>query len=210
MGAMVEEMESLHKNQTWDLVERPKGKRAIGCKWVYRKKEAVAEKEGEKFKARLVAKGYSQRQGEDYDEIFSPVVRHTSIRVVLALVAHADMELVIPRNQKSRPDFLLLLYTRISTRIYTFTYSSTDDTTLYTYFETQTISYPDSASCVGILAEPTMLFSNHHESGLSRVVCVRQNAIMYPFVHVCTLFSSTRLSRLKPQCFLDPKDTLRP
>ena len=59
MGAMVEEMESLHKNQTWDLVELPKGKRAIGCKWVYRKKEAIAEKEGEKFKARLVAKGYS-------------------------------------------------------------------------------------------------------------------------------------------------------
>src|SRR4051812_27940565 len=93
MGAMVEEMESLHKNQTWDLVELPKGKRAIGCKWVYRKKEAGAKKEGEKFKARLVAKGYSQRQGEDYDEIFSPVVRHTSIRVVLALVAHTDMEL---------------------------------------------------------------------------------------------------------------------
>src|SRR4051812_10294751 len=93
MGAMVEEIESLHKNQTWDLVELPKGKKAIECKWVYRKKEAVAEKKGEKFKARLVAKGYSQRQGEDYDEIFSPVVRHTSIRVVLALVAHADMEL---------------------------------------------------------------------------------------------------------------------
>src|SRR4051812_6802321 len=93
MGAMVEEMESLHKNQTWDLVELPKGKRATGCKWVCRKKEAVAEKEGEKFKARLVAKGYSQRQGEDYDEICSPMVRHTSIRVVLALVAHADMEL---------------------------------------------------------------------------------------------------------------------
>src|SRR3954464_420669 len=93
MGAMVEEMEALHKNQTWDLVELPKGKRAIGCKWVYRKKEAVAEKKGEKFKARLVAKGYSQRQGHDYDELSASVVRHTSIRVVLALVAHADIEL---------------------------------------------------------------------------------------------------------------------
>ena len=59
MGVMVEEIQSLHKNQTWNLVELPKGKRAIGCKWVYKKKEAVSEKEGEKFKSRLIAKGYS-------------------------------------------------------------------------------------------------------------------------------------------------------
>jgi transposase InsO family protein len=93
MGAMMEEMESLKKNQTWELVQLPKGKRAIGCKWVYKRKPAVTEKEGEKFKARLVAKGYSQQKGIDYDEIFSPVVRHTSIRAVLALVANRDMHL---------------------------------------------------------------------------------------------------------------------
>src|SRR3954462_8756625 len=80
---------------------------------------------------------------------------------------------------------------------------------LYTYFETQTILYPDSASCVGILTEPTILFSDHHELGLSRVVCIGQIAVMYPYVHVCALFCSTRLSRLKSQSFLDPKDTLR-
>jgi hypothetical protein len=56
---MVEEMDSLYKNQTWDLVELLKRKRAIGCKWVFKKKEAVSEKEGEKFKACLVEKGYS-------------------------------------------------------------------------------------------------------------------------------------------------------
>ncbi|WJZ81428.1 hypothetical protein VitviT2T_001271 [Vitis vinifera] len=93
MGVMVEEIQSLHKNQTWNLVELPKGKRAIGCKWVYKKKEAVLEKEGEKFKTHLVAKGYSQRKGVDYDEIFSLVVKHTSIRTVLGLVAHFDMQL---------------------------------------------------------------------------------------------------------------------
>jgi hypothetical protein len=51
---------------------------------VFKKKEAVSEKRGEKFKARLVANGYSQQKGVDYEEIFSSVVRHTSIRAVLA------------------------------------------------------------------------------------------------------------------------------
>jgi hypothetical protein len=60
---------------------------------VFKKKEAVSEKGGEKFKARLVAKGYSQQKRVDYEEIFSPVVRHTSIKAVLALVAHYDMAL---------------------------------------------------------------------------------------------------------------------
>ncbi|KAL0453640.1 UNVERIFIED_CONTAM: Retrovirus-related Pol polyprotein from transposon TNT 1-94 [Sesamum latifolium] len=86
---MVEEMESLQKNRTWELVQLPKGKKAIGCKWVYKKKPVISEKEGKNFKARLVAKGYSQQKGIDYDEIFSPVVRHTSISAVLALVATA-------------------------------------------------------------------------------------------------------------------------
>uniref|UniRef100_A0A2N9G8M7 CCHC-type domain-containing protein n=1 Tax=Fagus sylvatica TaxID=28930 RepID=A0A2N9G8M7_FAGSY len=93
MEAMVEENESLSKNKTWELTELPKGKKPIGCKWVFKKKEAVSEKEGERFKARLVAKRYSQRHGIDYDEVFSPVVRHTSIRAVLALVADQDLEL---------------------------------------------------------------------------------------------------------------------
>ena len=59
IAVMMEKIQSLHKNQTWDLVELLEGKRAIGCKWVYKKKEAVSEKEGEKFKSRLIAKGYS-------------------------------------------------------------------------------------------------------------------------------------------------------
>ena len=86
-------MESLNKNKTWEYSELPKGKKLIGCKWVFRKKEVVSEKEEERFKARLVAKGYSQRHGINYDEVFSPVVRHTSIRVVLSLVAHQNLEL---------------------------------------------------------------------------------------------------------------------
>ena len=54
---MLEEMESLQKNR--ELAKLPKGKKAIGCKWIFHKKEALSKKEGEKFKARLVAKGYS-------------------------------------------------------------------------------------------------------------------------------------------------------
>jgi hypothetical protein len=57
------------------------------------KKEAASEKGGEKFKARLVAKGYSQQKWIDYEEIFFPMVRHTSIIALLALVAHYDMVL---------------------------------------------------------------------------------------------------------------------
>ena len=93
MSAMEEEMQSLQKNQTWELVKLPKGKRAIGCNWVYKKKETGSEKEGEKFKACLVAMSYSQKQLVDYDEIFSPMVKHISIRTILSLVGNFDMEL---------------------------------------------------------------------------------------------------------------------
>jgi len=60
---------------------------------VYKRKPPISEKEGEKFKAHLVAKGYAQQKRVDYDEIFSAIVRHTSIREVLALVANYDMHL---------------------------------------------------------------------------------------------------------------------
>jgi len=56
--------------------------KAIGCKWVYKRKPTVSEKDGEKFKARLVAKGFSHKKGIYYDEIFSPVVRHISCMVI--------------------------------------------------------------------------------------------------------------------------------
>ncbi|GMI95752.1 cysteine-rich RLK (RECEPTOR-like protein kinase) 8 [Hibiscus trionum] len=90
---MVEKVESLQKNHTWELARLPEGKKAIGCKLVYKRKLAVSEKEGGKFKARLVAKSFSQQKEVDYDEIFSHVVRHTSIRAFLALVASSDLHL---------------------------------------------------------------------------------------------------------------------
>ena len=91
--AMGDEMESLHKNQTWELVRLPTERKIITCKWIFKKKEGTSPTEGIKYKARVVARGFHQIEGVDYNEIFSPVVRHTSIRVLLAIVAHQDLEL---------------------------------------------------------------------------------------------------------------------
>ncbi|KAG8482498.1 hypothetical protein CXB51_024223 [Gossypium anomalum] len=93
MFAMQEEMESLHKNRTWDLVELPKGKKAVRCKWVFKKKEGTPEVEESNYKARLVAKGYSQILGVDFTDVFSPVVKHSSIRALLGIGAMHDLEL---------------------------------------------------------------------------------------------------------------------
>ena len=90
---MEEEMKSLHQNQTWELVELPKGKRAIGNKWGYTKKKGYSNQSTPRYKTRLVAKGFAQKEGIDYNEIFSPVVKHISIRILLALVAEYNLEL---------------------------------------------------------------------------------------------------------------------
>ena len=79
---MNEEMESLVRNQTQDLAEFPTGKRALQNKWVCRLKEEDGGKK--QYKDRLVVKGFSQKKGIDFDEIFSPVVKMTSIRTILS------------------------------------------------------------------------------------------------------------------------------
>jgi hypothetical protein len=67
---MVEEMGSLHKNETWDLFKLPSGRNPIGGKWVFNK-NMNATGQVKKFKARLVAKGYSQVEGVHFGDIFS-------------------------------------------------------------------------------------------------------------------------------------------
>ena len=66
---MKEEMDSLEKNKTWELVKLPKDRKTVGCKWVFKLKKGVDGKV-ERYKAKLVTKGYSQMEGIDYHEIF--------------------------------------------------------------------------------------------------------------------------------------------
>jgi len=89
---MKEEMDNLVKKKTWDLVELAKDRKVVGCKWVYKLKKFVVGKI-ERYKARLVGKGYSQMEGVDFHEIFSPVFKLVSICIILALVALIDLEL---------------------------------------------------------------------------------------------------------------------
>ncbi|GJS52670.1 retrotransposon protein, putative, ty1-copia subclass, partial [Tanacetum coccineum] len=85
--AMEEDMSSLKKNHTWELVDQPPGQKLVSCKWLYKIKEGIEGVQKPRYKARLVARGFTQRAGIDYNEFFSPVVRHTSIRVILSLTA---------------------------------------------------------------------------------------------------------------------------
>ena len=84
------EYQSLLENETWDLVDLPENRKAIDCKWVFKVKY---DENGQvdRFKGRLVAKGYSQQYKINYEETFSPVVRFSSIRTLLAFAVEKEM-----------------------------------------------------------------------------------------------------------------------
>lgn len=79
-------------NDTWTLTELPKGRKAVRCKRVYRTK-LDADGNLDRHKARLVIKAFSQRKGVDYGETYSPVVRHSSLRYLLALAAKHNLDI---------------------------------------------------------------------------------------------------------------------
>ncbi|GJX74338.1 retrovirus-related pol polyprotein from transposon TNT 1-94 [Tanacetum coccineum] len=86
-------MDSLRKNKTWELVDHPAGQKLVSCKWLFKIKEGIEGVQKPRYKARLVAYGFTQKACIDYNEVFSLVVCHTSIRVILALPACKDYEL---------------------------------------------------------------------------------------------------------------------
>ena len=90
--ACEEEITSIKKNHTWTLVALPDGCKAIGLKWIFKVKHN-ADGSINKYKARLVAKGYVQRYGVDFEEVFAPVARMETVRVIIALAASNSWEI---------------------------------------------------------------------------------------------------------------------
>ena len=81
---MTKEYQSTMKNDVWDIVLKPENKSVVSSKWIYKIKHAI-DGSIEKYKAIFVARGFSQKEGIDYEETFSPVARYTSIRTIMAL-----------------------------------------------------------------------------------------------------------------------------
>ena len=91
-SAIIEEYNSLLQNNTWTLTQLPPGRNTIQTRWVFKVK-AGANGTNPRYKARLVAKGFTQREGIDYTETFSPVVKLNSLRAILSLVAARDLNI---------------------------------------------------------------------------------------------------------------------
>ena len=88
--AMEKEIKSLHENATWEIASLPKDRKAVGSKWVFKRK---MDGDGKivQYKARLVAKGFSQVYGADYDEVFDPVAKQTTFRTLLSIAARRKL-----------------------------------------------------------------------------------------------------------------------
>ena len=84
---MVEEYDSIIRNNAWEIVPRPVGKSVVGSRWIYKVKQAT-NGSIEKYKAIFVARSFSQIEGIDYEETFAPVTWYSSIRTILSLSAH--------------------------------------------------------------------------------------------------------------------------
>ena len=84
LSAAQDKMNSLHENYTYDMVELPKGKKALRNNWVYKVKVGEVDN-APRYKARIMVKGFQQKKGVNYDEIFAPIVKMTSIGTTLSM-----------------------------------------------------------------------------------------------------------------------------
>ena len=92
IDAMNEEIKSMKDNNVWDLIPLPKGAKPIDCKWILKiQRDSMGNVK--RYKARLVAKGFTQKEGINYKETFSPVSLKDYFRTIMALVVHFDLEL---------------------------------------------------------------------------------------------------------------------
>lgn len=90
LKAIKEEIQCFEKNSAWELVDAPPNSNIVKCKWVLKKK--YDNNNSVRFRARLVAKGFMQKQGVDFTETYSPVVRHTTLRILFALAAQLNLD----------------------------------------------------------------------------------------------------------------------
>ena len=86
------EMHSMYVNNVCKLVDLPEGIKPVGCKWIY-KKQMGPDGNVETFKARLVVKSYTQKEGIEYEDTFSPVAMLKSICILLSIAAALDYEI---------------------------------------------------------------------------------------------------------------------
>ena len=89
---MQEELGMIEKNGTWQLVERPRNRKVICVKWIFKKK-LNPNRTICKHKARVVVKGYARQYGVDYQETFAPIVRYDTIKLILAFAYHSSWQI---------------------------------------------------------------------------------------------------------------------
>lgn len=111
LEAMIDELNSINKNNVWTLTTLPTDRKAIGCKWLFTMKYNQTN-QTYRYKARLVAQGFSQKFGVDYNQVFAPVAKQCTLRILLSIASHENLH---TRHLDVKTAFL---YGRLTETIY--------------------------------------------------------------------------------------------